>query len=210
MIKVLIIDDHQILREGVIQLLGSVAEIACVDQASDAMDAYKLIWQHEYDVVLLDISLPGRNGLEFLKDLKVTHPAMAVLILSMHPEERYAVRAIKAGASGYLTKSSASFELVEAVKIVAGGGKYITESVAGRIAEELRYGNSSSHHAVLSDREFQVMCMIASGNTVSEIAAQLSLSVKTISTHRCRILEKMNLRHNAQLTHYAFQEGLVD
>ncbi len=211
MIKVLIADDHTLVRKGLRQLLLQSRAVGVVDEARDGKETIAKVGANPYDVVLLDISFPGRSGIEVLKQLKSLRPKLPVLILSMHPEEQYAVRALRAGAGGYLTKESAPDELIEAIQKLARGGKYITASLADRLAEEI--GETSGEelpHARLSDREYQVLCMIASGKTVKEIGKELNLSVKTISTHRARILQKMNLRNNAQLTHYAIKYRLVD
>jgi two-component system, NarL family, invasion response regulator UvrY len=160
-------------------------------------------------VLVLDVSMPGRGGLEILKDVKQERPKLPVLILSMHPEDQYAVRALKAGAAGYLNKDSAPEELVKAVRKVVGGGRYVSANVAEKLAYDLTSDTGRAPHETLSDREFQVLCMIASGKSVTDIAEELALSVKTVSTYRARILEKMGMRNNAELTHYAIQNRLV-
>jgi len=210
MIKVLIVDDHTIVREGLRQILEETSDIDVTGEASSAQEVIDKVWNNSYDIVLLDISLPGRSGLDVLKQLKSIKPDLPILILSMHPEEQYAVRSLRAKASGYLTKESASAELIDAIRKVAHGRKYITSSLAEKLAFELEDNSSYPSHENLSDREFQVMCMIASGKRVKEIATALSLSVKTISTYRARILKKMNMRNNSQLIHYAIKSGLVD
>jgi two-component system invasion response regulator UvrY len=210
MMKVLIADDHNLVRKGLKRLLLDTEWIAAVDEARDSEEAVSRVSQKHYDVVLLDISFPGRSGIDTLKQLKCLKPTLPVLILSMHPEEQYAVRSIRAGASGYLTKESAPEELVEAIRKVASGKKYITSSLAEKLADGIEEKSEEPVHRSLSDREYQVMCMIASGKTATEIAGALSLSVKTISTHRVRILRKMGMKSNAQLTHYAIKQGLVD
>jgi len=180
------------------------------DEASNGQEVTKKIWNNDYDLILLDISLPGRSGLDVLKQLKCTKPEVPILILSVHPEEQYALRSLRAGASGYLTKQSAPDELIGAIRKVATGRKYITSSIAEKLAFELEIDARKLPHETLSDREYQVMCMIGSGKTVKEIAETLSLSVKTISTHRANILRKMKMANNAQLTHYAIKNALVD
>src|SRR4030042_2003292 len=210
MIKVLIADDHNLVRKGLKRLLLDTEYIAAGDEARDSEEAVSKVSHKHYDVVLLDISFPGRSGIDTLKQLKCLKPTLPVLILSMHPEEQYAVRSIRAGASGYLTKESAPEELVEAIRKVAAGKKYITSSLAERLADGIEEKLEEPLHKSLSDIEYQVMCMIASGKTATEIADALRLSVKTISTHRVRILRKMNMKTNAQLTHYAIKQGLVD
>jgi len=210
MIKVLIVDDHTIVREGLRQILEETSDIAVTGEASSALEVVNKVKSNNFDIVLLDISLPGRNGLDVLKQLKSIKPDLPVLILSMHPEEQYAIRSLRAKASGYLTKESASNELIKAIRKVAQGRKYITSSLAEKLAFVLEDDNRCSSHEKLSDREYQVMCMIASGKRIKEIAAALSLSVKTISTYRTRILSKMNMKSTAQLIHYAIKSGLVD
>jgi len=210
MIKVLLVDDHTIVREGLRQILEEASDIAVADEASNAQEVINKVWNNNYDIVLLDISLPGRSGLDVLKQLKSIKPDLPILILSMHPEEQYAIRSLRAKASGYLTKESASDELIDAIRKVAKGRKYITSSLAEKLAFELEDNSRCPSHKNLSDREFQVMCMIASGKRIKEIADTLSLSVKTISTYRARILKKMNMRNNSQLIHYAIKYGLVD
>ena len=209
MIKVLIADDHTLVRKGLKQILLDAEDIQHVDEAKDGKETLNKVDEEDYDLVLLDISLPGRSGIDVLKQLKCTKPNLPVLILSMHPEEQYAVRSLRAGAAGYLTKESAPDELIDAIKKVAAGGKYITASLAEKLAGELGPDAEKLLHEILSDREYQVMCLIASGKTVKEIAEALNLSVKTISTHRSRILNKMRMDNNAQLTHYAIKRGLV-
>jgi len=210
MIKVLIVDDHTIVREGLRQILEDTSDITVTGEASSAQEVLNKVKNNNFDLVLLDISLPGRSGLDVLKQLKSIKPDLPVLILSMHPEEQYAIRALRAKASGYLTKESASDELIKAIRKVSQGRKYITSSLAEKLAFELEDSISCSSHEKLSDREFQVMCMIASGKRINEIADALSLSVKTISTYRTRILKKMNMKNTSQLIHYAIKAGLVD
>lgn len=209
MIKILIADDHTLVRKGLIQILLDLPDVDIVDEAKDGNEAIKIVGENGYNLVILDISLPGQSGLEVLKQLKLLRPKMPVLMLSMHPEEQYAVRALRAGAAGYLTKESAPDELVVAIRKIANGGKYITSTLAERLAFVIDKSTVENLHESLSDREYQVLCMIASGKTVSEIAVLLSLSVKTISTHRSRILLKMDMHNNAQLIHYAIKNGLV-
>lgn len=180
------------------------------DEARNGLEVIKKVENNDYDIVLLDISLPGRSGLDVLKQIKCMKPEMPVLNLSMHPEEQYAIRSLRAGASRYLTKESASEELISAIRKTTQGRKYITSSLAEKIAFEMGVNTSKPLHEALSDREYQVLCMIASGKTVKEIAKTLSLSVKTISTHRTRILKKMKMKNNAQLIRYAIKHNLVD
>lgn len=209
-INIIIADDHAILRAGLRQILSETDDIAVIAEAQTANEAIKLCRSPNVHVLLLDISLPDRSGLEALKYIKKENPHIAVLMLSMHREEQYAVRALKAGASGYLCKQSASSELVNAIHTVAKGKKYITPALAEILANQVGGEHEKAPHEMLSDREFQTLTMIASGLTVSEIADKLSLSVKTVSMYRTRLLEKMQLKHNAELTHYAIKNNLVD
>lgn len=208
-IRILIADDHPIVRAGFKQVLSETPDMEVTDEAGNGQEAMACIRKKELDVVLLDISMPGRSGLEVLKELKEEQPKLPVLILSMYPEEQYAIRALRAGASGYLTKASAANELISAIRKVAEGGKYISATLGERLTEFLGTDMTRPPHELLSDREYQVMLMIASGRTVSAIAEELCLSVKTISTYRTHILEKMRMKNNAEITFYAVQNGLV-
>lgn len=210
MINILIADDHTIVREGLKQILAETADIAVEGEASSGQEALNKVRTGNFSLVLLDISLPGMSGLDVLKQIKCLKPDLPVLILSMYPEEQYAIRTLRAGASGYLTKESAPNELLEAIRKVAQGRKYITTTLAERIAVDWETESDKPRHEILSDREYQVLCLIASGRTVGEIAEELSLSVKTVSTHRSRVLKKMGLENNAQLTHYAIKHNLVE
>jgi DNA-binding NarL/FixJ family response regulator len=210
MIRILVADDHTIVREGLKQILGDVSDMAVRDEAASSQEALAKVRADQFDVVLLDISMPGRSGLEILKEIKAERPHLPVLILSMHAEEQYAVRALRAGASGYLTKASAPDELIGAIRKVSCGRKYVSASLAEKLARELDIDTKKPPHETLSDREYQVMLMLASGKSVKEIADELCLSVKTISTYRARVMEKMNMKRNAELTLYAIQNGLVD
>ena len=209
MLKILIADDHAIVREGIKQILAEIPEQVQTDEATNGQEVIQKIWNNNYDLVLLDISMPGRSGLDILKQLKSENPDLKILILSMHPEEQYAIRALKAGASGYLTKESTPLELTKAIKKVSMGKKYVSASLAETLAAHLETTTEKPIHETLSNREFEVMCMIASGKTVKEIANDLSLSVKTISTYRTRILDKMHMKNNAQITHYTIQNNLI-
>jgi len=209
MIKILVADDHTIVREGLKQIVADVGDMMVADEAGNGQEALQKIREGDYDVILLDISMPGRSGLEVLKDIRAERPKLPVLILSMHSEEQYAVRALRAGASGYLTKASAPDELIGAIRKVSRGRKYVTASLAEKLALEMDVDIRKPPHEMLSDREYQVMLMLASGKAVKEIADELCLSVKTISTYRSRILEKMNMKKNAELTLYAIQNSLV-
>ena len=210
MIRIMIADDHRIVREGLKQILAETPDMIVVDEASNGQEVLGKVWENDYDVVLLDISMPGRSGLDILKQLKNERPKLAVLVLSMYSEEQYAIRALRAGASGYMTKESAPDELIEAIRKVSTGRKYISPTVAEKLAVSLEANDERPAHENLSDREYQVMCMIASGKTIKTIADELSLSVKTVSTYRTRILEKMRMKNNAELTHYSIQNRLVE
>ena len=210
MLKILVADDHPIVRQGIKQIIADTTDMVVAGEASNGQEVLSAVSDETYDVVLLDIAMPGPNSMDILKQLKKDKPQIAVLILSIHPEEQYAVRTLKAGASGYLTKESAPDELVEAIRKVSKGGKYITSSLAESLATILIKEEQEFPHTILSDREYQVLLMISSGKTSKEIADELSLSVKTISTYRTRMLEKMNMRTNAELIHYAIKHELVD
>ncbi len=210
MIKILIADDHTIFREGLKHILAEYPDLVVADEASNGRDVIDKIWKNNYDMVLLDITMPGMTGLEVLKQLKNDRPKLPVLILSMHPEEQYAVRVLRAGASGYLTKESAPDELITAIRKISQGRKYITSSLAERLAVEVEADSKKPLHEILSDREYQVLRMIAEGKTVKNIANDLSLSIKTVSTYRTRIMEKMKMKTNAELMHYAMKHRLFD
>lgn len=210
MIKILIADDHAIVREGMKQILSESPDLVVVAEASTGQEVIDKIDKDDLDLVVLDIAMPGRGGLDILKEIKSLSPKLPVLILSMYPEEQYAVRVLKSGASGYLTKESAPVELVKAIRQISLGKKYISPSLAEKLAVDLEISPDRPPYETLSDREYQVMCMIASGKTLKEIADTLSLSIKTISTYRSRILEKMNMKTNAELTHYAIKNRLVE
>jgi two-component system, NarL family, invasion response regulator UvrY len=208
-IRVVIADDHAVVRRGLAQILAEEPDMKVTGEAQNVHELLAVIRKEPCDVLVLDVSMPGRGGLEILKDVKQDRPKLPVLILSMHPEDQYAVRALKAGAAGYLNKDSAPEELVKAVRKVVGGGRYVSANVAEKLAYDLTSDTGRAPHETLSDREFQVLCMIASGKSVTDIAEELALSVKTVSTYRARILEKMGMRNNAELTHYAIQNRLV-
>jgi two-component system invasion response regulator UvrY len=210
MIKALIADDHAVVRQGLRQILQETSDMQVTGEAASGPEALDRARGDLYDVVVLDITMPGRSGFEVLKELRVERPELPVLVLSMHAEEQFAVRLLKAGASGYLNKESAPDELVKAIRKVVAGGRYVSPTLAEKLAFEIDAGSDKLAHETLSDREFQVMRMMASGKTVKEIAAELSLSVKTISTYRARILAKMNLHTNAELIHYAITNQLVE
>jgi two-component system, NarL family, invasion response regulator UvrY len=208
--KILLVDDHEVVREGVKKILAEQSGTITFGEASTASEALKLVREQDWDVAVLDLSLGGRSGLEVLKELKQIRPQLPVLILSMHSEEQYARRAFKAGAAGYITKDSPRAELVKAVNKVMGGGRYVSAAIAEKLIFDISGGTDRAPHETLSDREFEVMRLIASGKTVGEIAEMLSLSDRTISTYRARILEKMGMKTNAELTHYAIQNKLVE
>ncbi len=210
MIRVLIADDHTLVRQGLKRILAETTDMTVAGEAENGVEALKKIREGEWDVVLLDVSMPGRNGVDTLKQIMSEKRAVKVLILSMYPEDQYAVRLLKAGASGYMTKESAPEELVEAIRNIALGKKYISPTLAELLLNELDIDFEKQPHERLTDREYQVFRMLGSGRTVSEVADAMSLSVKTISTHRTHILDKMKLKNNAELTLYAIQNGLND
>jgi DNA-binding NarL/FixJ family response regulator len=210
MLKVLIADDHTLIREGLKKILKIDQEISEVREAGNAREVIEQVKKGGLDVVILDISLPGKSGLELLKDLKQDYPKLPVLMLSMHPEDRFAVRALKAGASGYLTKESAVEELIKAIRKVVQGRKYVSQTLAEKLAFNLETDTGKPLHESLSDREYQVLCLIASGKTVRQMAGELFLSMSTVNTYRARILEKMNMKTDAELIRYALQNQLID
>ena len=210
MIRVFLADDHQILREGLKQLLLAAGDVDVVGEAGDGHGVVQQVRLLEIDVLLLDLSMPGKSGMELIKQVKSEKPRLRILVLSMHEEHQYAVRALRAGASGYLTKESASSQLVAAIRKVAGGGAYISAEVAEHLALDAVPHDDGPLHAKLSDREFQVFRLLVSGRGVSEIAAQLHLSSKTVSTHKARLMEKLDVGSNADLVHYAVRHRLAD
>jgi DNA-binding NarL/FixJ family response regulator len=209
MIKVLVADDHAVVRRGLRQILSETADIMVGGEAATAPETLQRVRDERWDVVILDISLPGGSGIELIGEIRHERPATRVLVLTMHSEDQYAVRAVRAGAAGFLTKETAPNLLVDAVRKVAAGGRYVSEELAETLASMLAGEAKGEAHEHLSDREFEVMKLLASGKTVSQIAHTLGLSVKTISTHRTRILKKMNMKTNAELTHYAVRRGLA-
>ena len=210
MIRILLADDHVLFREGLKQILGKHKDLRVMDEAGSGTEALEKIFRGRYDVVILDVSMPGRSGLDILGEIRREKPDVPVLILSMHPEDQYAVRVLRAGAAGYLTKESAAAELITAIHKVASGGRYISPQVAERLADAVKVDHQEAPHQLLSNREFQVMRMLASGKTLKEIAEDLILSEKTITTYRARILDKMGLRNNVDLSHYAIKHNLLD
>jgi DNA-binding NarL/FixJ family response regulator len=209
-IKILIGDDHSIVRCGVIRSLSAKFPGTVFGEASNAADVLRLVHEDNWDLIILDINMPGRSGLETLKDIKEYHPEIPVIIFSMYPEDQFAVRAIKSGASAYLTKDISSKELADAIKKILSGERYINSSITDLITNELRDNHKGTGHESLSDREYQVFLLIAKGNNVSAVALELSLSVKTISVYRGNILKKMNLKNNSEITYYAFKNNLVE
>jgi DNA-binding NarL/FixJ family response regulator len=210
MIRVVIADDHTIVREGLKQILAAAGDLSVVGEARDGQEVLQQVRASDFDVLLLDMSMPGKSGTELIKQVKDEKPKLRVLVLSMHQEHQYAVRAVRAGASGYLTKDSASTQLVTAIRKVATGGAFISAEVAEALALSAMSQSEGPPHAALSDREYQVFRMLASGTSVSDIAARLNLSVKTVSTHKSRLLEKLGIRNQTELVHYALKHRLID
>jgi two-component system invasion response regulator UvrY len=209
-IRILIADDHAILRRGLHEILMRELEGAICGEAQDATEALARMQEGEWDLVILDITMPGRSGLEVLRDLKISWPKIPVLVLSMHPEDQYGKRLLRAGAAGYVRKESAPEELVKAIRKVLAGGRYVSAALAETLASDLSQDAERPAHEVLSDREFEVLRMIGAGKTVSQIAEDLHLGVTTVSTYRARILEKMNMSTTAELMHYSMHNRLVD
>jgi DNA-binding NarL/FixJ family response regulator len=210
MIRVVIADDHTIVREGLKQLLLAASDLEIAGEARDGHEVLERVRNIDFEVLLLDMSMPGKSGMELIRQVKSEKPKLRILVLSMHAEHQYAVRAIKAGASGYLTKDSASRELVSAIRKVAGGGAFISPEVAEALALGAMPQAEGPPHASLSDREYQVFRLLVAGKSVSEIAAELNLSAKTVSTHKARLMEKMALNNQAELVRYAIKHRLVD
>ena len=209
MLRILLADDHAVVRQGVKQILAEAFAQASFGEAENMHELLKLVRSGSWDIVVLDLSMPDGNGLEALKQIKCEYPLLPILILSMYPVDQYGVRTIRAGASGYLNKESAPEELVQAIVKILNGGVYISASVADELVMHARNEDDQPLHQHLSDREYQVLCLIASGKEVKEISTELSLSAKTISTYRARLMEKMNMNTNAELTYYAIKNGLV-
>ena len=210
MIRVLIADDHAILRRGLEEILVREIEGVVCGEAENAQQVFAQVQNHSWDLVILDLSMPGRSGLDVLRDLKRTRPKVPVLMLSMHPEDQYGKRVLKAGASGYMNKESAPEELIKAIRKVLAGGRYVSAALAEKLALDLFAESEQPLHERLSDRELEVLRMMGSGRTISQIGEELHLSVTTVSTYRARILEKMNMTTTAELMHYAFRSQLVD
>lgn len=210
MIRVLVADDHPLLRNGLRQILAQEPDLMVGAEAEDSDQTLEYVEREPWDIVILDITMPGRSGLDVLRDIRRKHSELPVLVLSMHSEDHFAVRAIKAGANGYISKDNAAAEVVRAIRKILTGKKYVSAKLAEILADSLNDATERPRHETLSDREFQVLCQLASGKTVSQIASEIMLSVKTVSTYRARILEKMDMRNNAELTRYAIQNGLVE
>jgi DNA-binding NarL/FixJ family response regulator len=210
MFKILIADDHAVVRRGIRQLLAEELRNATFGEAADAQEALESVRKQDWDLLILDVSMPGRSGLDVLKEIKGFRPKLRVLVLSIHPENQYAIRILKAGAVGYMTKETLPMELVKAVRKVLAGGPYVSPTLAEKLATNLAADTRESPHETLSNREFEVLRMIASGKTVTQIARELSLSAKTVSTYRTRVLEKMGMKTSAELTHYAIFNRLVE
>jgi len=208
-VKILVADEHEIFRKGVKGLLKESNDKFEIDEANNGQEVMEKIWKNNYDAVLLDISMPGRNGIDILKQLKGYKPDLQVLILSTYPEKQFAMRALKAGAAGFLTKAVKSDELVTAIQYLLKGKRYISSSLADTIVNYVEYGDEKAPHEVLSDREYEIMCMTAEGKTVKKIASELSLSDKTVSTYRARTLIKMNMNNTAQLIQYVINNKLI-
>lgn len=210
LINILIADDHAIVRDGLKQILARTGDLVAGGEARNGQEVLILVRDGPWDLLLMDMSMPGRNGIDLIKQVKAEQPKLPILILSMHQEHQYAVRAIRAGASGYLNKDSASELLVSAIRKVVDGGMFVSQAVAELLARDARRGTDAPPHTLLSDREFQVFTMIAQGRTVTDIAAELNLSVKTVSTHKVHLLEKMQLSNQAELVRYALEHRLLD
>ena len=210
MIRIVVADDHTIVREGLKQLLAAAGDLQVVAEARDGHEVMQRVRELDFDVLLLDMSMPGKSGIELVKQVRGEKPKLRVLVLSMHEEQQYAVRAIRAGAAGYLTKEGASAELVAAIRKVAGGGAYISSAVAEQLALGAMPDAKGPLHASLSDREFQVLRMLAEGKSVTDIATRLNLSVKTVSTHKANLMQKMNMRNTGELIRYAINQRLIE
>jgi two-component system invasion response regulator UvrY len=208
--RILIADDHAVVRRGLRQILAEAFKRAVFGEASNTREVLELVWKEPWNIVILDLTMPGGGGLDLLKEIKRARPKLPVLMLSMHPEDQFAVRLLRAGASGYMTKETAPEELVGAVNKAIAGGRYVSVPLAEKLASLIVHDSQVSLHERLSDREFLILRLIASGKPVGIIARELSLSVKTVSTYRARLLEKMSMSNNSELVHYAFQNELVD
>ncbi|HSE60302.1 MAG TPA: response regulator transcription factor [Nitrospiraceae bacterium] len=210
MTKILVVDDHAVVRHGVKQILSEQFHDAVIGEAQNAEELFAQVHKDRWDIIVLDVGMPGKGGLDALKDLKLLHPKLPVLVLSAYPEDQLALRMLKAGAAGYLSKDSAPNELVQAIRKILSGGKFVSAAVAELLASNLETELEKPLHEQLSDREYQVLCLIAVGKSLKEIADDLSVSVSTVNTYRARILEKMQLKNNTELTHYAIENRLVN
>lgn len=210
MIKVLLADDHAIVRDGLKQILADTEDLAVAGEAADGHEVLKKLREQDWDIIVLDISMPGRSGLELIREIKNEKPGLPILILSMHQEEQYALRALRAGASGYLTKESDAEQLISVIRKVAKGGVFVSPAMAEHLARDIMPSTENPPHTLLSDREYQIFRLIVSGQSISEIADKLSLSVKTVSTHKSRIMQKMNMTNQTELIRYAIKHGLLD
>lgn len=210
-INVLVVDDHSLIRKGLKQILDDTADIRVTGEAETGAEAIRMVRENKYDIALLDITLPDKYGIDVLKQMKLQNPALPVLILSMHPDDQYALRSIKAGASGYMNKQSAPSQLVTAIRKVAGGKKYISSELAEQLADDLTSDKpQDASHKILSNREYQTLCLMAQGKSLSEMADIMSLSAKTVSVYRSRMLEKMKLKNNAEAVRYAINNHLIE
>jgi DNA-binding NarL/FixJ family response regulator len=210
MIKIMIADDHAVVLRGIKQILSEEKDMSVLGEAANADEVFSLLFKEDWNLLILDVTMPGKNGLDALIEIKQRKPDLKVLILSMHPDEEIAIRALKTGASGYLNKDSVPVELIKAIRKVMAGGRYLSEELAQSIAySSIDKEANKSAHEILSEREFQVMCLIASGNSLTQISEELLISIKTVSTYRTRILEKLSLKSNVELTHYAIKNKLV-
>ncbi|MCM2251010.1 MAG: response regulator transcription factor [Ramlibacter sp.] len=210
MIRIVIADDHAIVREGLKRIISDTGDMTVAGEAADGSEVMKQVREHDFDILVLDLSMPGRSGMELIRLVRSEKPKVRILVLSMHQELQYAVRAIKSGASGYLTKESAPAQLEQAIRKIAGGGAFITPEVAEQLALGAMPGSESQPHEMLSDREFEVFRLLADGVSVTEIAARLKLSVKTVSTHKANLMQKMGLQNASELIRYAIRHGLAD
>jgi two-component system invasion response regulator UvrY len=208
--KILIADDHPVVREGIKQIIGKASDMIVGGEALTGQEVLDRVSREEWDIVILDINMPGKDGFEVLREIRHDHPKLPILILSVYPEEQIGVRILRAGASGFLNKESAPKELLNAIRKIHSGGKYVSPSLAEKLAVEIEFRAGGEPHKTLSDREFQVLCYIATGKTISEIGDQLSISEKTVRTYRDRLLKKMNLKNDVELTHYALKHQLIE
>jgi two-component system invasion response regulator UvrY len=210
MLKILVVDDHPVVRQGIMRIIEETQGMRVTGEAENGSIAVKKLREEDYDLILLDISMPGSDGLDVIREIKKLKPDLPVLILTIHPEKYYGLRMLQAGASGYLTKQNAPFELIEAIRKVSQGGMYISDSLTQLLVASKKSGDGKPGHEKLSDREYQIMYMIASGKKVKAIAEELCISVKTIHVHRRHVLEKLDMTSNAEIIHYAIQNGILE